>query len=285
MKTVTTLIAIAAAATLWQSPAKAATTTALAPDVAASVWQEGEMEYATVTFNGKELVTFQAISGTGTAGVKAEDLAIKLQALLEDKKLNVNDLLPSRFGDSVGLQLHGTTVLSFDLNDTLSDSDAADKDADKEKIARAKEMSWSLVNDIRAAYGAPLLPQALNGRIAEQNGLAASMARRLAHAGKAVSSFTGKASWYGPHFHGRRTSDGTIYNQDGMTAAHRTLPFGTRLLVVNRNTGESCVVKVNDRGPFVGDRVLDLSRGAARQLNMMNAGVVPVACLILSSTD
>lgn len=283
MKTVTTLIAIAAAATLWQSPAKAASTTALAPDVAASVWQEGEMEYATVTFNGKELVTFQGISGTGTAGVKAEDIAIKLQALLEDKKLNVNDLLPSRFGDSVGLQLHGTTVLSFDLNDTAND--ATDKDADKEKVARAKEMSWSLVNDIRAAYGAPLLPQALNGRIAEQNGLAASMARRLAHAGKAVSSFTGKASWYGPHFHGRRTSDGTIYNQDGMTAAHRTLPFGTRLLVVNRNTGESCVVKVNDRGPFVGDRVLDLSRGAARQLNMMNAGVVPVACLVLSSAD
>lgn len=241
------------------------------------------MEYATVTFNGKELVTFQGISGTGTAGVKAEDLACKLQALLEDKKLNVNDLLPSRFGDNVGLQLHGTTVLSFDLGDTMADSDSSDKDANK--ASKAKEMSWSLVNDIRAAYGAPLLPQALGGRLADQNALATNMVRKLAHAGKAVSSFTGKASWYGPHFHGRRTSDGTIYNQDGMTAAHRTLPFGTRLLVVNRNTGESCVVKVNDRGPFVGDRVLDLSRGAARQLNMMNAGVVPVACLVLSSAE
>ncbi len=279
MKTVTTLIAIAAAFTLWQSPANAAITTALAPDVAASVWQEGEMEYATVTFNGKELVTFQGISGTGTAGVKAEDLACKLQALLEDKKLNVNDLLPSRFGDTVGLQLHGTTVLSFDLNDTMATSDVSDKD----KVTQAKEMSYSLVNDIRAAYGAPLLPQALGGKIAEN--FTTNVSRRLAHAGKAVSSFTGKASWYGPHFHGRRTSDGTIYNQDGMTAAHRTLPFGTRLLVVNRNTGESCVVKVNDRGPFVGDRVLDLSRGAARQLNMMSAGVVPVACLVLSATD
>lgn len=283
MKTVITLIAITAALTMWQAPAKAATTTALAPDVAASVWQEGEMEYATVTFNGKELVTFQGISGTGTAGVKAEDLACKLQALLEDKKLNVNDLLPSRFGDSVGLQLHGTTVLSFDLSDTMADSESSDKDANK--VSKAKEMSWSLVNDIRAAYGAPLLPQTLGGRLADQNALGTSMVRKLAHAGKAVSSFTGKASWYGPHFHGRRTSDGTIYNQDGMTAAHRTLPFGTRLLVVNRNTGESCVVKVNDRGPFVGDRVLDLSRGAARQLNMMNAGVVPVACLVLSSAE
>jgi len=283
MKTVTTLIAIAAAVTMWQSPANAAATTvALAPDVAASVWQEGEMEYATVTFNGKELVTFQGISGTGTAGVKAEDLACKLQALLEDKKLNVNDLLPSRFGDTVGLQLHGTTVLSFDLNDTMPDGDGTNE---KEKVAKAKEMSWLLVNDIRAAYGAPLLPQAMGGKIAEQPGFPSNAIRRLAQGGKSVSSFTGKASWYGPHFHGRRTSDGTIYNQDGMTAAHRTLPFGTRLLVVNRNTGESCVVKVNDRGPFVGDRVLDLSRGAARQLNMMNAGVVPVACLILSSAE
>jgi rare lipoprotein A len=68
-----------------------------------------------------------------------------------------------------------------------------------------------------------------------------------------------------------------------MTAAHRSLPFGTKLLVMNRKTGSSCVVEINDRGPFVGDRVIDLSRGAARQLNMISSGVALVDCLVLGS--
>ncbi|HMY03328.1 MAG TPA: septal ring lytic transglycosylase RlpA family protein, partial [Candidatus Obscuribacter sp.] len=92
---------------------------------------------------------------------------------------------------------------------------------------------------------------------------------------------SGQASWYGGKFHGRRTSNGDVFDQDGFTAAHRTLPFGTKLLVMNRRTGDSCVVEVNDRGPFCGERVIDLSRGAANKLNMLSSGVATVDCMVL----
>jgi rare lipoprotein A len=81
----------------------------------------------------------------------------------------------------------------------------------------------------------------------------------------------GHASWYQ---HGRRTANGEAFNPNGMTAAHRSLPFGTRLRVVNEKTGRSVVVRINDRGPFVGGRIIDLSRGAARQLGMGGVAVV-----------
>ncbi len=84
------------------------------------------------------------------------------------------------------------------------------------------------------------------------------------------------ASWYGPGFHGRTTANGERYNQWGLTAAHKTLPFGTRLRVCNV-WNEQCVnVRINDRGPFIPGRDLDLSRGAADAINMTSAGVAPV---------
>jgi len=73
----------------------------------------------------------------------------------------------------------------------------------------------------------------------------------------------GMASWYGPGFHGRRTASGETFNSSGLTAAHRYLPFGTRVRVTNLRNGRSVVVRINDRGPFSGGRVIDLSRGAA----------------------
>lgn len=83
----------------------------------------------------------------------------------------------------------------------------------------------------------------------------------------------GKASWYGPYFHGRTTANGERYNMNGLTAAHRYLPFGTKLRVTCSQTGKSVVVRVNDRGPFHGNRVLDLSKGAAKQLGFIQRGV------------
>ncbi len=84
----------------------------------------------------------------------------------------------------------------------------------------------------------------------------------------------GHASWYGPGFHGRRTANGEVFNTNSLTAAHRTLPFGTRVRVVNEKTGRSVVVRINDRGPFVGGRVIDLARGAARQLGIDGTATV-----------
>ncbi|MDJ0649650.1 MAG: septal ring lytic transglycosylase RlpA family protein [Xenococcaceae cyanobacterium MO_188.B19] len=93
--------------------------------------------------------------------------------------------------------------------------------------------------------------------------------------------FNGRASWYGPGFHGRRTANGEIYNSNALTAAHRTLAFGTRVRVTNINNGRSVIVRINDRGPFIKGRIIDVSAGAARRLNMISSGVAPVRVEIL----
>lgn len=90
----------------------------------------------------------------------------------------------------------------------------------------------------------------------------------------------GRASWYGPGFDGRATASGAIFDQEGWTVAHRTLPLGTILLISHR--GRSVVVLVNDRGPFVGGRILDLSHGVADYLGTVHAGVAPVRAEILA---
>ena len=92
----------------------------------------------------------------------------------------------------------------------------------------------------------------------------------------ALAQSKGKASYYGNKFHGRRTSDGSRYHKDSLTCAHRTLPFGTLLKVRNQKNGREVVVKVTDRGPFGPGRIVDLSMAAAREIGMLQQGVVPV---------
>ncbi len=92
-------------------------------------------------------------------------------------------------------------------------------------------------------------------------------------------SQTGKASWYGPGFHGRRTASGERFNQNVMTAAHRRLPFGTRVRVTSRQNGRSVVVRINDRGPFISGRIIDLSRASAHSLGL--AGLSSVTLTVL----
>lgn len=94
--------------------------------------------------------------------------------------------------------------------------------------------------------------------------------------GGSGSSETGKASYYGGRHHGQRTASGERFDQNALTAAHRTLPFGTRVRVTNLNNERSVVLRINDRGPFVRGRVIDVSRAAAVRLDMLRAGVVPV---------
>jgi rare lipoprotein A len=93
---------------------------------------------------------------------------------------------------------------------------------------------------------------------------------------------TGPASWYGHPYHGRATASGEVFNMNQMTAAHRTLPHGTWLLVENRLNGRTAEVRINDRGPFVGDRVLDLSYAAARVLGAVEGGVIPVKFRVIA---
>jgi rare lipoprotein A len=89
------------------------------------------------------------------------------------------------------------------------------------------------------------------------------------------------ASWYGEQFHGRTTSSGEVYDMEGMTAAHRTLPFSTVVRVENLTNGRSTTLRINDRGPFVDGRIIDLSRWGARELEMLGAGIAQVQVTVI----
>lgn len=93
--------------------------------------------------------------------------------------------------------------------------------------------------------------------------------------------FTGIASWYGPSFHAKKTSNGEIYDMYAMTAAHKTLPMNTMLRVDNLENGKSVVVRINDRGPFVAGRIIDLSNTAAHKIDMVNNGTAKVKIKVL----
>jgi rare lipoprotein A len=92
----------------------------------------------------------------------------------------------------------------------------------------------------------------------------------------------GIASWYGPGFHGRRTANGEVFDQHELTAAHRSLPHGTRVMVTNLTNGRSVEVRINDRGPFIRGRVIDLSYAAARSIAMIGPGTAPVRIEVLA---
>ena len=93
--------------------------------------------------------------------------------------------------------------------------------------------------------------------------------------------FKGNASWYGPDFHGKLTSNGETYNMYDMTAAHKTLPMNTIVKVTNLRNGKTAVVRVNDRGPFIATRIIDLSNKAAHKIDMVGRGTAPVKIEIL----
>lgn len=110
-------------------------------------------------------------------------------------------------------------------------------------------------------------------------------AAQLPASAKEASRFSGNISYYGKGLHGRPTASGQKFDMNGMTCAHRTLPFGTKLLVEHPKTGKSVIVTVNDRGPFHGKRVLDLAQGAASKLGILLGGVAFVDITVMGAAD
>ena len=104
---------------------------------------------------------------------------------------------------------------------------------------------------------------------------------RTANQFQIAQLISGRASWYGHKFHGRRTANGEIFDSNALTAAHPSLPFGTKVRVTNLRNGHSVIVRINDRGPFVKGRIIDVSAAAARVLNMVNSGTARVQLDIL----
>ena len=96
---------------------------------------------------------------------------------------------------------------------------------------------------------------------------------------------SGQASWYGSDFHGGKTANGERYNMESMTAAHKSLPFGTMVCVRNERNGRECVVRINNRGPFIKGRILDVSKAAARELGMVSSGVAKVTMRVVGRSS
>ncbi len=260
------------------------------PEIITSSWSDDSNRFACVTLNGKELFRFKAATSRNKIAEtaieeKAEDLAAKLDQLVKNKKFDADKLYPVRNKDGIVLKIDNQDLFKLSCSELANASvlgqpltiDSKESDS-KSLEAKSLEYGLRLTNVIRTAFGVKTLPSSFL-KLAELT--ARHSLNDLTAIAKATGHFSGNASWYGPHFHGHKTSDGTIFDQDGLTAAHRSLPFGTKLLVMNRKTGASCVVKVNDRGPFIDGRIIDLSKGAARQLNMLGSGVAIVDCIVL----
>jgi rare lipoprotein A len=140
--------------------------------------------------------------------------------------------------------------------------------------------SCGAISELSQRYDQPTeLPQVTN----ESNSSDATIQKANVESSRKKSSkpvtkhaLNGTASWYGPRFHGKKTASGEIYNQHKLTAAHKTLPLGTKARVTNLDNGSAVEVEINDRGPFIEGRIIDLSRAAAGALGFVESGTAPV---------
>ncbi len=188
--------------------------------------------------------------------ITAESLQKRLQQLVTSPTVQPTKLRPGLVDKTPSLMI-GNRLL-FAINRQLSD-----------ELGRSGDilaLEWT--NNLRIAFHTKPLTL-LQGQM-EMYGLQSSRTK-----------ISGIASWYGGYFHGRQTANGEIYNQDDFTVAHRTLPFNTFLKVTNLQNNKSVIVRVNDRGPYIAPRNLDLSRTAARCLGSEHIGVVAYQAVIL----
>jgi hypothetical protein len=194
--------------------------------------------------------------GTVRGTEAAEQIAAQLRSQLQTTASNPDRLRP----------LFGQNFAAVSLNDDAVFVVDETMQLHPELPAAAVAVQW--VNNLRIALDADPL------------GLAAV---QMAMEGlqETPQEFYGTASWYGPGFHGRQTANGERFDQNALTAAHKTLPFGTQLKIRNRLNGKTVVVRINDRGPYIGQRSLDLSKAAAQCLGSEKTGVIPYEAIIL----
>ncbi|WP_348654712.1 septal ring lytic transglycosylase RlpA family protein [uncultured Psychrobacter sp.] len=158
---------------------------------------------------------------------------------------------------------------------TISQDNASHIDRVLGELTRQHDGASSLVKSARKPTSLALNSPLLAADSSQASNDEDVLERLTAVASNSVGKFkqTGLASWYGRKFHGRKTASGETFDMNALTAAHRSLPLNCYVKVTNKNNGKSVVVKVNDRGPFHGKRVLDLSYGAAKQLGITSKGV------------
>lgn len=198
---------------------------------------------------------------------KATAIAAKLNQLYRDgidaSKITVR-WKQTKSGDQYVIEANKTTIVAVDPNTVLPDT------------TRSPEQdALQVTNRLRRLIGnaEPLSTVPNRPKRSVQISLGPIRLRS-----------NGWASWYGPGFSGNMSASGEVFNENAMTAAHRTLPFGTLVQVTNLDNGRTVVVRINDRGPFSGDRLIDLSSAAARVLGLIQSGVAPVRLDVVERT-
>ena len=187
---------------------------------------------------------------------EAEQIAQNIKTLLCNSNLKALSV-EAKMVDGVPAVKAGDRVL-FTIDKTLA----------KKLNNKPELLAIEWTNNLRTALGQSPLQLA-------------DAQQRMYNLAETSNKIEGRASWYGPYFNGRLTANGEIYNEDELTAAHPSLPFNTYLKVKNMNNGNTVIVRVNDRGPYIPGRNLDLSRQAARSINSEQTGVVPFEATIM----
>jgi hypothetical protein len=192
----------------------------------------------------------RVISLAGDDGSKAKEIAEAINRANTRGLLRADKIVPGRRGGKYAIMAGREAILVID--DKLAASQGA----------RPAGLVLKWMDNLRTAMGG------------------VPFARTASRGGSLIAgSAVGHASWYGPGFHGRRTANGERFDMYAMTAAHKTLPLGTLLLVTNLRNHRSCLVRINDRGPYVAGRMLDLSAGAARAIGIGGVGTVRIDIL------
>lgn len=192
--------------------------------------------------------------------IAAKSMQQRFTQLVKSPNLDANQLRPALV-DGIPALMAGNRLL-FGIEKQIS----GHVNRNGELLA----IEW--INNLRAAFQKPTLTLVEGQR--QMYGLTPS-----------EKKMSGLASWYGGYFHGRLTANGEIYNQNELTVAHKSLPFNTYLQVTNLKTGKAVIVRVNDRGPYIPPRSLDLSREASRCIESEIAGVVPYEAVILENSE
>lgn len=225
---------------------------------AAAPYQESPL--AMKTSSKRQLWVNNQFIGDVNGQVTAQKIAQKLRSLIQANAIEAARIQPLIGTNFVGAT-HGSDIL-FVVDETMR--------SHPEVPATTIAVQW--INNLRSAFGERPL------------GLA-EIQMAIAGLAETSESFYGTASWYGPGFHGRKTANGEIFDENSLTAAHKTLPFNTQLKITNRLNGQSVVVRINDRGPYIGQRSLDLSKAAAHCLGSTRTGVVPYEAVILTPVE
>jgi rare lipoprotein A (peptidoglycan hydrolase) len=192
---------------------------------------------------------------------KIQDYINRIQAGLEPKDWKPEDILPTLVQNEPAIQVKGR-ILAI----------VPQAIASATSVENNEVLATEWMNQLRLALGAPPL-NLVESQVLMHN---------LEDSGE---SMEGVASWYGPYFHGRQTATGEIFDSGQFTAAHKDLPFDTYLKITNTKTGKQLVVRINDRGPYIDGRDVDLSHGAAEYLGSEDSGVVPFTAEMMRAKD